>query len=64
LQKNTIDETIDTRLEDKFAAMISILEDEIPEGNLELFEPELEPEKEIEADFEATVKDARIFSKA
>ena len=64
IAKNTIDETIDARLEEKFSAMKSVLEDEIPEGDLELFEPELEPEKEIEADFEATVKDARKFSKA
>ncbi|HEY5406288.1 MAG TPA: DEAD/DEAH box helicase [Ginsengibacter sp.] len=63
IAKNTIDETIDTRLEEKFSAMKSVLEDEIPEGDLELLEPELEPEKEIEADFDATVKDAERFSK-
>jgi SNF2 family DNA or RNA helicase len=63
IAKNTIDETIDTRLKDKFSAMRSVLEDEIPEGDLELFEPELELEREVEADFEATVKDVQKFLK-
>ena len=64
IAKNTIDQTIDTQLEVKYSSMIHVLEDDIPEGDFELFEPELEPDKEIDADFEATVKDVKKFIKA
>jgi len=63
IAKNTIDETIDSRLDDKHETMISVLEDEIPVGDLSIDGPELENENEVDADFKATVKDVRRFLK-
>ncbi|HMN49502.1 MAG TPA: DEAD/DEAH box helicase [Ignavibacteriaceae bacterium] len=64
IAKNTIDETIDRRLNEKFETMISVLEDEIPIGELDVEGPELENENEEIEDFEATVKDVKNFLKA
>ena len=63
LAKNTIDETIDNRLDAKHETMIRVLEDEIPIGELDIEGPELENEDEEAADFEATVKDTQKFLK-
>jgi len=63
LAKNTIDETIDDRLDAKHETMIRVLEDEIPIGELDIEGPELENEDEEAADFDATVKDTQKFLK-
>ena len=63
LAKNTIDETIDDRLDTKHETMIRVLEDEIPIGELDFEGPELENEDEEAADFDATVKDTQKFLK-
>lgn len=61
IAKGTIDETIDSRLGEKFETMRKVLEDEIPIGDLEVEGPELEDENEIAADFNATIKDVKKF---
>lgn len=63
IAKNTIDETINSRLEEKFSAMLHILEDEIPIGDLDIGAYELEDENEDVADFEQTIGDLRRFLK-
>jgi SNF2 family DNA or RNA helicase len=63
LAKNTIDETIDDRLDTKHETMIRVLEDDIPVGELDIEGPELESEDEEAADFDATVKDTQKFLK-
>ncbi len=57
--RNTIDETIDQRLNEKHSTMLKVLEDEIPVGDFDIEAPELEEENEVEADFEATIKDIK-----
>jgi hypothetical protein len=58
IAKNTIDETIDRRLDEKHETMIKVLEDDLPIGDLEVEEYEMEQsETEEQVDFEATVKD-------
>ena len=61
IAKNTIDETIDSRLDTKHETMIRVLEDEIPIGDLDIEGPELEDESEEAADFDATIKDVKRF---
>ncbi len=61
LAKNTIDKTIDFRLDTKYQTMIRVLEDDIPIGDLDIEGPELESENEEAADFEATVRDVQKF---
>jgi SNF2 family DNA or RNA helicase len=62
IAKNTIDETIDNRLEDKFETMKRVLEDEVPIGEFDVEGPEMEKsENEEQEDFEATLKDVKIF---
>ncbi len=58
IANNTIDITIDRRLEEKFQTMKSVLEDELPVGSLDtnIYEMEFD-ENEEEKDFNATVKD-------
>lgn len=63
IAKSTIDETIDTRLDDKYETMRGVLEDDIPIGDLEVEGPELEADDEQTADFNATVKDVQKFLK-
>ncbi len=64
IAKNTIDETIDRRLDEKHKTMIAVLEDEIPIGGLEVDDYEMEQnENEVRADFDATVKDINSFLK-
>jgi SNF2 family DNA or RNA helicase len=63
IAKNTIDETIDDRLDAKHQTMIHVLEDDIPIGDLDIDGPELENENEEAADFEATIKDVQKFLK-
>lgn len=63
LAKNTIDETIDNRLDAKHETMIRVLEDEIPFGELDIEGTDLENEEEEAADFNATVKDTQKFLK-
>lgn len=64
IAKNTIDETIDNRLDTKHETMIRVLEDDLPIGDLDIEGPELEDESEEAADFEATVKDVQKFLEA
>lgn len=64
IAKNTIDETINNRLIEKYSTMIRMLEDEIPIGYLDLEGPELENENEETEDFNATVKDVEKFLRA
>lgn len=62
--KNTIDETIDQRLDEKQATMLRVLEDELPVGDLDVEAYEMEEtDSEEELDFEATMEDLRKFSK-
>jgi SNF2 family DNA or RNA helicase len=63
LAKNTIDETIDERLEVKRETMIRVLEDDIPIGDFDIEGPELENDDEVAADFDATIKDTEEFLK-
>lgn len=63
IAKNTIDETIDTRLDMKFNTMLHVLEDEIPIGELDIEAFELENENEEIVDFEQTIKDIKRFTK-
>lgn len=62
IARNTIDETIDRRLQEKFETMIRVLEDEIPVGGFEVKDYEMEQtETEVDQDFDATVKDIKEF---
>ena len=64
MSKNTIDETIDSRLDEKFETMKRVLEDEIPIGELDVEGPEMEQsENEEQEDFNATLKDVKKFLK-
>jgi|JI10StandDraft_1071094.scaffolds.fasta_scaffold88310_2 SNF2 family DNA or RNA helicase len=63
IAKGTIDETIDRRLEEKFELMKKMLEDDIPIGSLDIYEPALEKEDEIDDDFKATINDIQSFQK-
>lgn len=65
IAKNTIDETIDQRLEAKYKTMIRVLEEDFPLGGLDVEGHEMEQtEKEEQVDFEATVTDVEKFIKA
>lgn len=65
IAKNTIDETIDQRLDEKQATMLRVLEDELPVGDLDVESYEMEEtDSEEELDFNATMKDLRKFSKS
>jgi SNF2 family DNA or RNA helicase len=58
LANDTIDITIDRRLDEKFETMKSVLEDELPIGSLDVDEFEMElNENEEEQDFSATIFD-------
>lgn len=58
IANNTIDLTIDRRLDEKFQTMRSVLEDELPLGSLDTNIHEMEfDENEEEKDFNETVKD-------
>ncbi len=62
IAKNTIDETINTRLDEKFETMKKVLEDEIPIGTFDVEGPEMEQtESEEKVDFDATIEDVRKF---
>ena len=64
IAKNTIDETVDMRLDDKHKTMLKVLEDEIPIGTLDVEGHEMQQnETEETIDFNATVKDIRKFIK-
>lgn len=64
IAKNTIDKTIDDRLEEKFETMKKVLEEEIPVGTFEVDGPEMEQtENEEKVDFDATIKDVKRFLK-
>lgn len=64
IAKDTIDETIDRRLDEKHETMIRVLEDDIPIGGLDVEGHEMEQtESEEQVDFEATVKDVEKFIK-
>jgi len=64
IAKNTIDETIDRRLDEKHATMIKVLEDEIPIGTFDVEGHEMEQTESEEAvDFDATMKDVQKFLK-
>ena len=64
IAKNTIDETIDSRLDEKKETMRKVLEDDIPIGGLDVEGYEMEQtETEEQIDFEATVKDVEKFIK-
>jgi len=64
IAKNTIDETIDRRLDEKHTAMIKVLEDEIPIGTFDVEGHEMEQTESEEAvDFDATIKDVQNFLK-
>jgi SNF2 family DNA or RNA helicase len=65
IAKNTIDETIDRRLDEKHRTMIKVLEDDFPIGDLDVQNHEMEnTEVEEQIDFEATVKDVQNFIKS
>jgi SNF2 family DNA or RNA helicase len=58
--RNTIDETVDRRLNEKQAAMFHLLEDELPVGTFETEEHQMEQSEDEETvDFQETVKDMR-----
>ncbi|HEY5327218.1 MAG TPA: DEAD/DEAH box helicase, partial [Mucilaginibacter sp.] len=64
IAKNTIDETINRRIEEKFQTMIHVLEDEIPIGILDVEAHEMElTDSEEKLDFSETVKDIKAFIK-
>ncbi len=64
IARNTIDETIDSRLDEKFKTMKKVLEDEIPIGTFDVEGAEMEQtENEEKIDFDATVKDVKKFLK-
>ena len=62
IAKNTIDETVDRRLEEKYGTMLRVLEDDIPVGDFDI-EGEALPESEEVADFNATITDTSRFIK-
>lgn len=65
IAKNTIDETIDRRLDEKQETMIRLLEEEIPVGTFDVEGYEMEPlESEEKLDFEATINDVKKFTSA
>ena len=60
IARDTIDETIDRRLNEKQANMLHLLEDELPVGTFEIEEHQMEPSEDEETvDFEETLKDLR-----
>jgi len=60
IARDTIDETIDRRLNEKEVNMLRLLEDELPVGTLEIEEYQMEPSEDEETvDFEETVKGLR-----
>lgn len=60
LAKNTIDETIQRRLDEKQANMMRLLEEELPRGTFEVEEKHMaQTDKEEAIDFEETVQDIR-----
>ena len=64
IAKNTIDETINNRLDEKFETMRRVLEDEIPIGGFDIEGHEMEQtETEEQVDFDATVNDVEKFLK-
>lgn len=63
IAKDSIDETIDKRLDEKYSTMIKVLEEDIPIGDFDLDYSELEKENEVKADFDATVRDMKKFLK-
>lgn len=67
IARETIDETIDRRLNEKQKNMLRLIEDELPVGTLEIEEHQMAQSEDEEAvDFEETVKDLkkRFGSKA
>ena len=65
IARDTIDETIDRRLNEKQETMLHLLEDELPVGTLEIEEHQMEPSEDEETvDFEETLKDLRKRFKA
>jgi len=65
IARDTIDETVDRRLNEKQANMLHLLEDELPVGTLEIEEHQMEPSEDEETvDFEETLKDLRKRFKA
>ena len=64
IAKNTIDETINSRLDEKFETMKKVLEDDIPIGTFDVEGPEMEQtESEEKVDFDATIQDVKKFLK-
>jgi len=64
IAKNTIDETIDRRLDDKFQTMIKVLEEELPIGTMDVEGQEMElTDSEEKIDFDETIKDIKAFTK-
>ena len=60
IARETIDETIDRRLNEKQTNMLSLLEDELPVGTFETEEKQMEQTEDEEAiDFEETLKDLK-----
>ena len=60
IARDTIDETVDRRLNEKQANMLHLLEDELPVGTFEIEEHQMEPSEDEETvDFEETLKDLR-----
>jgi SNF2 family DNA or RNA helicase len=60
IARDTIDETIDRRLNDKQANMLRLLEDDLPAGTFEVEEKQMgQSESEETIDFEETIKDLR-----
>ena len=64
IAKNTIDQTINEKLNEKFETMKKVLEEEIPIGTFDVEGYEMEQtESEEKADFDATVADVKRFLK-
>lgn len=58
--KNTIDDTIDRRLEEKQENMLRLIEDDLPVGTFEAEDHEMEQTESEEAlDFEETLRDIK-----
>ena len=64
IAENTIDQTINDKLNEKFETMKKVLEEEIPVGTFDVEGYEMEQtESEEKADFDATVADVKRFLK-